>query len=561
MQANHKRKIKSGAEFNHLFPRPEGEEIEIKKDADVNATINFIPKVVLETLNDTKGIAKFLKADTLNETCSNIWHFVYNHIQYAKDQDGIEQIRRPSRTWNDKTRGVDCDCYTVFISSILTNLGIDHKYRITKYKNRNYFQHIYPIVPTSGANYITIDCVVNRFNYEEPFTEKKDTNMKLHYLNGIETNQNQSLMAIEENADTLDLMGHEDYDDLGRLKLFKRKSESSGSEKPAKGGIFKKILGGAKKVLHVVNRVNPGMALLRLGILASMKLNIFKIAGRIRYAYLSDEKAKAKDMDMEKMVKLKSILKKLEDIFYGAGGKPENLKKAILTGKGNKDHEVNGLGYISDDRNYDENTPLSELLSGIYEDETMDGLGELGEPITGAALATAASAMGLIASLIKKIGGMKKGGKDVPAGEEGSASEGGEVTDEDAGSNERNGGGGSGGGGSSHSSSKVMKRSSSNSSGDSDSSSSSEGETQESGDDNNSDGFLGKAKSWVKEHPMLTAAVGIAAVAGIYFGVKHFSKPTTKAKGLSGVYRKKHKKKKAKGKRKKRGGKKVIALL
>ena len=173
MEANHKRHIKNGSGFNHLFPKPQGEEIEIKRDADVSATVAFIPQVVLETLSDTTKISKLLKGDTLDETCSNIWHFVYNHIQYAKDKDGVEQIRRPARAWYDRTRGVDCDCYTVFISSILANLEIPHTYRITKYKNRSYFQHIYPIVPTSNGNYITIDCVVNEYNYEEPYTEKK----------------------------------------------------------------------------------------------------------------------------------------------------------------------------------------------------------------------------------------------------------------------------------------------------------------------------------------------------------------------------------------------------
>jgi hypothetical protein len=46
MEANHKRKIKSGAAFNHLFPKPIGDEVEIKREADVSATVAFIPKLV-----------------------------------------------------------------------------------------------------------------------------------------------------------------------------------------------------------------------------------------------------------------------------------------------------------------------------------------------------------------------------------------------------------------------------------------------------------------------------------------------------------------------------------
>lgn len=517
METNHKRKIKSGAEFNHLFPKPQGEEVEIKRDADVSATVAFIPQVVFETLSDTNKIAKLLKGNTINETCENIWHFVYNHIQYAKDKDGVEQIRRPARAWHDRTRGVDCDCYTVFISSILTNLNIPHLYRITKYKNRNNFQHIYPIVPNNHGGYITIDCVVNEYNYEEPYTEKKDTAMKLHYLNGIENEQNNSLMITEKNIDALELMGTEDFDDLGKINL-------------------KKIKEGAKKALHVVNRLNPATGLLRVGVLASMKLNLMKIAGRIRYAYLTDAQAQAKGLDMQKLQKLRSILKKLEDVFYSGGGKKENLKKAILTGKGNKDREVSGLGMVADDSYYDETTPLNVLLSGIYEEEAVEGLDGLGV-VTATAVAAASSALAIIAGLIKQIGGMKKDGKDVPSGEEGSPSENVDVDSEsDAGD--------SGG------SKKLMKKSSSGSS---------DSGSDDSGNGGGSNSFLEKTKAWVKENPMQAGAVALGTGIAIFLGVKHFTKKKEKQKGLSGAYHKKHKKGKSRTKQKHH--KTPIALL
>ncbi len=522
MEANHKRKIKSGAEFNHLFPKPQGGEVEIKRDADVSATVAFIPQVVLKTLYDTNRISQLLNGETLDETCSNIWHFVYNHIQYAKDKDGVEQIRRPARAWHDRTRGVDCDCYTVFISSILSNLNIPHIYRITKYKNRNNFQHIYPIVPNNDGGYITIDCVVNEYNYEEPYTEKKDTAMKLHYLNGIENQQNNSLMITEKNIDALELMGTEDFDDLGKIN-------------------FKKIKEGVKKALHVVNRINPATGLLRVGVLASMKLNLMKIAGRIRYAYLTDAQAQAKGLDMQKLQKLRSILKKLEDVFYSGGGKKENLKKAILTGKGNKDHEVSGLGMVADDNDYDENTPLNVLLSGIYEEEAMEGLDGLGV-VTATAIAAASSALAIIAGLIKQIGAMKKDGKDTPAGEEGSSSESVNVDDAGDSVNVENKGG----------TKKLMKINTS---------ASNDNSYDDSGSGSDSGGFLEKTKNWVKEHPVQAGAVALGVAAIGVLAVKHFTKKKQKQKGLSGVYHKKHKHKKGKGKPNHKHHKAPIALL
>ena len=72
-----KRHIKSGTEYDHLFPKAEGGDILIERDATVEHTIRFIPKMVMDTLDDTRLIAPKLKGDTLHETCRNIWNFIY----------------------------------------------------------------------------------------------------------------------------------------------------------------------------------------------------------------------------------------------------------------------------------------------------------------------------------------------------------------------------------------------------------------------------------------------------------------------------------------------------
>jgi hypothetical protein len=126
--------------------------------------------------------------------------------------------------------------------------------------------------------------------------------------------------------------------------------------------------------------------LLRNGLLASMKLNIFKVAQRLKWAYLTDADAKAKGVDMSKFERLKKVRAKLEGIFFSSGGKPENLKNAILKGKGNRGHEVQGF------EGYDD---------------------ELGDPATGASLASATAVIASIAGILKSIGNIfpkKEGG-------------------------------------------------------------------------------------------------------------------------------------------------------
>ncbi|OED38578.1 hypothetical protein AB832_04515 [Flavobacteriaceae bacterium (ex Bugula neritina AB1)] len=78
--------------------------------------------------------------------------------------------------------------------------------RITKYGGKQHFQHVYPIVPTKNGH-ITLDCVTDRFNYEVPYSEKRDiiptckkiTIEGLGNLSGVDT-MDISLDALEESS-------------------------------------------------------------------------------------------------------------------------------------------------------------------------------------------------------------------------------------------------------------------------------------------------------------------------------------------------------------------------
>jgi len=397
MQAKKERYIREGKEYDKLFPKPNLTEKTVKRGATVDDTVKFIPKVVMKTKWQTEKLAEQLKGENIYETCRNIWEFIYTHVRYHKDDAGLEQIRSPARLWHDRFRGVDCDCYTVTICGLLLNCDVDIGsiiLRITKYKN-DYFQHIYPMVQTEKGNYITLDCVVDKFDYEEPYTEKQDTKMDLQYLDGFS-----------------DTQLHKQYE----------MDDTNGLGKKGKG----KVKGFFKKVLHATNKLNPATVMLRNGMLAAMKLNIFKIAQRIKWAYASEADMQKQGGDLARWKKLVKVKDKLEKIFYGAGGKPENLKKAILKGKGNKNKEVAGLfGYMPEGTVFEmsERTPLPQLIGEeIYKSENVEGMegfegfGELGEPVTAATIASATGVLGAIAGLLKGIGNIfpkkEKGSED-----------------------------------------------------------------------------------------------------------------------------------------------------
>jgi hypothetical protein len=431
--------VKGGWEYDHYFPRAKGGSHTKKRGATVADTIVFIPKVVRSSHWQARRFAhEVIKADTLIQTCKNIYDFCFQYIAYKKDEAGTEQIRTFARTWRDRHNfnskgepsGVDCDCYATFISCILFVLKVPHTFRITK-NDQAYFQHIYVIVPIGNGHYITLDPVVTKFNIEAPFYEKYDKIMDLQLLDGVEgfdpyQKPNAFNNTLHSQADfNPDLNGLDAISDdeavMGLGRLFKRKSSSNSNEEKKTFG--QKLVKG----INAVNKFNPATALVRAGVLVSMKINMLKIPSELKYTYLSNEAAQNAGVDMGKFSRMKNVREKLEDLFFIAGGNKDNLKKSILTGKGNRGGEVALSGYENDlDRANNHlnglnaigaNTKISDVIGadilkdegingydGYHSEANINGLGQLAEPATGTAIAAAGSILTVIAGMIKTIG-------------------------------------------------------------------------------------------------------------------------------------------------------------
>lgn len=417
-----KRNIRSGNEFERFFTNSaKGDFVTVKKEATLDDTLSLMKHVVSDTLEDTKQIAEQLRGASEKETCNRIWNFCFSHFQYEKDEERKEQVRRPSRSWKDRKEGIDCDCLTVFIGSILTNLGIPFKMRMTRYKAPD-FEHIYPVAKTQSEEVI-IDCVVHQFNYEVPYTQKKDIEMELQYLNGVKQERYNEFgekvsfendLSIDAQDLFLDDMELQGLEGKAERKARKAKRKAKRAEKK-KTPLKQRLKNGLKKGLHAINKVNPATALLRAGVLASMKLNIMKVASHLRFSYWTDDEARRNSMDMGKFNQLKRIREKMEKIFHGAGGKKKNLKKSILTGKGNRNKmvQLDGLGsiisFVDDDD--DLRTILGEDLffdEELNDVEAINGLSGLGG--VSAAVGAASGVIATIAKIIKKLGGLFKKG-------------------------------------------------------------------------------------------------------------------------------------------------------
>jgi len=210
-----KRDIGTGKDYEHHFPAAENKEKYLTYNGTNFDTLDYMAHVVRTTLPQTAKIAKALEKSSLQSTCKAIFDFVYGNYQYKQDDDRFEELRSPARAWKDRKSGVDCDCYAITISSILTNLGIHHAFKMAGYKKEQPFQHVYIVVPKNQKNpgkqdyanrstYIVIDPVLDTFDYEKPpinvHLKIFNINMKMNrasaaaaaalgFLNGIEEDE------------------------------------------------------------------------------------------------------------------------------------------------------------------------------------------------------------------------------------------------------------------------------------------------------------------------------------------------------------------------------------
>ena len=452
------RAIKDGSRYNSYFPPPDERDRVIIKDGEVTDTVELMEKVVWKYLDDTKRIAPLLMRPSTHETCQAIWEFIHNFIQYKLDQRGLEQLRRPARSWAERATGVDCDCMSIFTSSILTNLKIPHSFRITKY-SQDSWQHVYVIVPTTGSNnYCVIDAVVSEFNYEKKYTDKMDYNMNLKGINvavlsgvsgndhyeavmatslsgiglGATTNQsdldklyqnlvatrnavaqnpslvstvddpqalikmldyaiqywytdkrNEALDILAKNEAQLNLQNgvntmnglNYDPDDLA-LSGINVKGFFTNVKKTVKT-VGQKVGQAAKVAVKAVVKFNPLSIAARGGFLLAMKLNLGKMASKLKWAYGTQQQAAAKNVSAGTWQKSKDALVKVERLFADKlQGSRDALKNAILKGRAGN-------------------------LSG-YVEEQMSGY--LGDPASATVIAAAAPVIIATIKILKESG-------------------------------------------------------------------------------------------------------------------------------------------------------------
>jgi hypothetical protein len=167
------------------------------------------------------------------------------------------------------------------------------------------------------------------------------------YLSRIPENQG-FLQDVLEDQDDDDLKGFgmidddiegEDYDDD-----FDTSPPLSGFFKK----IFRKVGKAVKKVVKAVVRFNPATMVIRGAIILVLKINLFKIAQKLIYGYLTEDQAKQQGLNLDEWRKVVRKLRKAEKFFTKIGGRASKFRKAIVRGRARKKTRLplRGLGAV-----------------------------------------------------------------------------------------------------------------------------------------------------------------------------------------------------------------------
>jgi hypothetical protein len=322
------------------------------KNAKLKDTLFHIERIINEFSYQVRDIALQLNADSVEQTSRNIWNWTRKNIRYQKDENDIEQLRRPARIISDGYG--DCDCMTILNRSLLRECRILNAAKTTAYpekdKDGNYkkdffgkyvsadFSHIYALsIDKKNRKIFVIDTVpeIPYFNYEyQPITKFLITpDMELHELGDVgETIFDTELSDVT--SDEQELSGFDDelsasYETkiLGRIAIVG--AENATSKAVPKSELTRRvIIADLTKQKSVLEAVKKSSGPISRSINIDREIDVF------------DQVLKAADMETA----LKQAAKSTSYFAEYFGAMSENLQHSL---NGTDDDEMVYLGILN----------------------------------------------------------------------------------------------------------------------------------------------------------------------------------------------------------------------
>lgn len=182
------RPLLEAPQYDGLIPNSNCQVV-LVGDGNTRYSIEQMAATVYKYHHHMAKIAPLLAGNTLQETCTNIQFFCFNHFQYKIDKE-LQLLRSPACAWNVRYEGIDCKTFSIVASSILMQLGVKHYIRRVKQvaEKPDKWSHVYVVVP---LNQETADLSQGYFNIDglvkipQPIiNEKDDIYMEHHVLAG-----------------------------------------------------------------------------------------------------------------------------------------------------------------------------------------------------------------------------------------------------------------------------------------------------------------------------------------------------------------------------------------
>lgn len=148
-----------------LIPQDKRRATLVNRNGNTEAIIKEMLLTDARAYQQTKNFAQVLVGPNIEATLLNCWNFTKHNIHYQVDELGVQLIKDPAAVWH--TRTCDCKGYSLFIRSILKNLGIVSQFKFANYVLGGEFTHVYVIVPKKNGTYTTIDGCMPAFNVEK----------------------------------------------------------------------------------------------------------------------------------------------------------------------------------------------------------------------------------------------------------------------------------------------------------------------------------------------------------------------------------------------------------
>lgn len=166
--------------------KSKGKNVLLVRSGSTEDIIEHLLDVIEDVRGQTKNFARQFTAD--KKGLRELWYWVHTNIRYEEDPLGVQWIREPARLYSD---GVgDCKSFTVFIVSVLENLGLDYIVRFTNTESpgSRIVNHVYPIAVLKDGTQVIMDAIAKaRFNREHtPIHYQIDYTMAdIYRLSGI----------------------------------------------------------------------------------------------------------------------------------------------------------------------------------------------------------------------------------------------------------------------------------------------------------------------------------------------------------------------------------------